>query len=173
MFAVDTLLATSTHLLHQLSSIEAGEDKMHRYFYKVCWYNAHSAICTSSSPAAAAGAAGAGSPVSFGVMLCRYTSRISPSRMRKSPSAVTPSSWTPLGPMIPSEVLLMVSSLSCWRVSRSACSPCRISSSSVPTAGKGVDVRWTERTGRKGSYSPRNSHSASRDRSSHSVNARR
>lgn len=52
----------------------------------------------------------------------------SPSRMRKLPSGPT----SLLTPMMPIEVLLIVSSLSCWSVSRRACRPWRMSSSSVP-----------------------------------------
>ena len=64
----------------------------------------------------------------------------SPSRMRKSPSGLTSpvlSSCVPAGPMMPIEVLLIVSSLSCCSVSRSACRPCRMRSSSEPGAGRG------------------------------------
>ena len=58
----------------------------------------------------------------------------SPSRMRKLPSGPTLASSVPAAPMIPIEVLLIVSSLSCCSVSRSACRPWRMSSSSVPAA---------------------------------------
>jgi hypothetical protein len=65
----------------------------------------------------------------------------SSSRMRKFPWAETPVSCAPAGPRMPIEVFLMESSLSCWRVSRRACRPCVMSSSSEPTLARPIDHR--------------------------------
>ena len=59
----------------------------------------------------------------------------------------TPVSCAPSGPRIPIEVFLMESSLSCWRVSRRACRPCVISSSSEPALARPIDHRSARRSG--------------------------
>lgn len=98
--------------------------------------NDHSPICTSSSlvlpPGTVVPGAVAGASVSFGIMLLRYTSIFSPSRILKEPPARTPISCSPVGPTMPMEVLLMVNSLSCCNVSRNECNPCLIRSSRLP-----------------------------------------
>ena len=64
-----------------------------------------------------------------------------PSRIRKSTGVPAPSCTLP-GPRIPIEVLLVVSSLSCCNVSRSACKPWRIRSSRLPvTSGSQTRTR--------------------------------
>ena len=72
-------------------------------------------ICTSSSPAAGAGgAAGAGASAdSLATIVFRKGSIELFSRIRNAPPGISFVSFSLLGPTIPIEVLLMLSSLSC------------------------------------------------------------
>ena len=67
----------------------------------------------------------------MGCIVWRYASMGGPSRIRKS-TGVLGASCTLRGPRIPIEVLFVVSSLSCCNVSRSACKPWRMRSSTLP-----------------------------------------
>ena len=93
-----------------------------------------------------------------------------PSRIRKS-TGVPAASCTLPGPRIPIEVLLVVSSLSCCNVSRSACKPWRIRSSRLPvTSGSQTRTHTSvsqneNNRERTGTYSLRRTQSASRDTS--------
>ena len=113
----------------------------------------YSDICTSSSlPPGGAGpdaeveavAEAGGGGGSLGCIDWRYASIGVPSRIRKS-TDVPAGSCTLRGPRMPIEVLFVVSSLSCCNVSRSACNPCRISSSRLPVKTVGIRV-WDHRT---------------------------
>ena len=76
-------------------------------------YN-HPDICTSSSAAAGAGAAGAGASAdSLATIVFRKGSIVLFSRIRNAPPETSFVSFSLLGPTIPIEVLLMLSSLSC------------------------------------------------------------
>ncbi len=131
-------------------------------------------ICTSSSPVVGgaagvdveAAAAAGGGGTSFGCIVWRYTSIGAPSRMRKS-TVVSGPSCTPAGPTTPMEVLLIVSSLSCWSVSRRACNPWRISSSKPPKQQTNTYIRvyYKVMMQKKGTYSLQRTRSVSRGRS--------
>lgn len=70
-------------------------------------------------------------------MVARNGCTLSFSKILNEPCAeMTPVSRVLFSPIKPIEVLWIVSSLSCCNVSRSACSPCLISSSSVPVRAR-------------------------------------
>ena len=87
------------------------------------------------------GAGGAGS--SFATMVPRYGCKVSPSRIRNAPPLGADVSCALAGPRIPIDVLFTLSSLSCCNVSRSACKPCVINSSSEPTTPRqSIHIFW-------------------------------
>lgn len=119
---------TQSYIIH-IRTRAGAKRKSRQSSYLHCT-QVYSAICTSSSPAAAGGA-GAES-VTFATMVFKNGSTFSPSTMRNGPVGGTPFSCGDAGPTIPIEVLFTLSSLSCCSVSRRACRPWRIKSSKLP-----------------------------------------
>lgn len=103
------------------------------YRYRV--YN-YPDIWISSSVAAVAAVVVLDSVDSLAIMVFKNGSTDPFSRMRNDPPGEGTLSCSLVGPTIPMDVLLTLSSLSCWRVSRSACNPCRTRSSSEPENDK-------------------------------------
>jgi hypothetical protein len=97
-------------------------------------------------------------------MVPRYGCKVSPSRIRNAPPLGTDVSCALAGPRIPIDVLFTLSSLSCCNVSRSACKPCVINSSSEPTTPRQSTFLGQDAS----TYNPQNFHNASQDTFSHS-----